>query len=81
MPTFDPTKSPRLAPAWNAALDHLADTEWHPWSDVVTAMTAVTDIQDVTASNLLHDGARNGALERRGDYRKGTRQVRLSQAV
>lgn len=77
MNTFDPNHSPRLAPAWNAALDYLADSRWHPWTNVVDAMTSVTDIQTVTASNLLHDGVRNATFERQGEHSKGTRQLRL----
>jgi len=78
MSTFDPTKGTRLAPAWNTALTHLEDGDWHDWTTLVAAMTDATDIQPVTASNLLHDGVRNGTFERQGEHRSATRQVRLN---
>ncbi|MBT2508851.1 hypothetical protein J7I98_23780 [Streptomyces sp. ISL-98] len=80
MATFNPTSSTRLAPAWNAALALLTGGAWQPWTDVVTAMTGASDIKAVTASNLLHDGVRNGTFDRQGDHRNATRRIRLAKA-
>ncbi|MFD7016062.1 hypothetical protein [Streptomyces sp. NPDC059928] len=79
MTQSDPTQGSRLTPAWNTALTTLADGAWHPWTDLVTAMTNASDIKPVSASNLLHDAVRHGTLQRQGEHRDRTRQIRLAQ--
>ncbi|MCA1570773.1 MAG: hypothetical protein LC798_10745 [Chloroflexi bacterium] len=83
---FDPLKGERIKPAWLELLNTLADDDWHPWTELVHAMTAVSDIKTTTASNLIHNGVKAGILQRKGKYRTtrpthtDTRLVRLTDA-
>lgn len=81
---WDPMKGERLGPAWRAGLALLHEHEWCPWIDLAQAMADASDIQWVTAKQLVYTGLKEGALEKRGQYdqktRRDTRMVRLTRA-
>lgn len=65
---WDPMQGERLAPAWAAALELLADGKWHPWEEVMGALSEASDLQWQTCKGLIYGGVRSGVLEKRGTY-------------
>lgn len=61
--------------AIEAAEAILGDGAWHPWTEVVDAMTAASNLQPKSASNRIHELVKAGNLERRGQH--PNREVRL----
>lgn len=78
--TFNPHAGPRVGAAWDAALDALADESWHPWSELVPAMAAVSGMKPGSCEGVLHGAAKEGWVRHRGTPRRGTRCSRLTPA-
>jgi hypothetical protein len=70
---WNPWLGARIAPAWQAALDILADGEPHDWTDLIPAMVAAGPIMAKTAVNALNNAAVAGAISRDGSYGRVTR--------
>jgi hypothetical protein len=68
MTTFNPMIGERIRPAWIAALDLLADGDWHSRRECVDVMLAGSDLAVATCSNVLRNAARDGLLEQRGTW-------------
>lgn len=68
MTTFDPTLGRRIAPAWHALDQLLADGDWHRWSDAIDTMLGASDLRVKTCTNLLRSAVRNGDLEQFGQW-------------
>ena len=65
---FDPTIGVRIAPAWQAALDLLADHDWHHRRDVVDTMLAGSTIKASTCSNVLRNATIAGLIDQSGEW-------------
>lgn len=73
MSAWNPWAGARIAAAWQAALDILADGEPHDWADLTPAMVDAGRVLAKTAVNILNAAAKAGAIRRDGGYGRVTR--------
>lgn len=55
----------RTQPAWQAILDHLADSQWHTHAELVMEAGLASDLSDKSIDELIRKGYRTRHYTRR----------------